>query len=58
MFRTFLKRHETSQDRTETTAIPTTTYELLQNTADYLTGKTKQITSVYDNLRNDIKKLK
>ena len=54
MFRTFLKRHEDSQDRTKTTAIPTTTYELLRNTADYLTGKTKQINSVNDKLRNDI----
>ena len=39
MFRTFLKRNEDSQYRTKTTAIPTTTYELLQNKADYLTGK-------------------
>ena len=54
MLRTFLKRHEDSQDRTKTTAILTTTYTLLRNTADYLTGKTKQITSVNDKLRNDI----
>ena len=54
MFRTFLKRHEDSQDRTKTTAIPTTTYELLRNTADFLTGKPKQIMSVNDKLRNDI----
>ena len=32
MFKTFLKRHEDSQDRTKVTAIPSTTYELLQNT--------------------------
>ena len=54
MFRTFLKRHEDSQDRTKRTAMPTTTHELLRNTADYLTGKTKRITSVNDKLRNDI----
>ena len=54
-FRIFLKRHEDSQDRTKTTAITTTTYEILRNTADYLTRKTKQITSVNDKLRNDIK---
>ena len=54
MFRTFLKRHEDSQDRTKITAIPTTTYELLRTTTDYLTEKQKQITSVNDNLRNDI----
>ena len=51
---TFLKGHEDSQDRTKTTAKPTTTYELLRNTADYLTGKPKQIVSVNDKLRNDI----
>ena len=54
MFRTFLKRHEDSQDRTRTTAIPTATYEILRNTADHLTGKTKQVTSGNDKLRNDI----
>ena len=54
MFRTFLKRLEDSQDRTSTTAIPNTIYELLRNTAYYLTGKTKQIMSVNDKLRNDI----
>ena len=32
MFRTFLKRHEEKQDRSEITAIPNTTYELLRNT--------------------------
>ena len=32
MFKTFLKRHEDSQDRSKITAIPNTTYELLRNT--------------------------
>ena len=39
MFRTFLKRHEDSQDKTKRTAISTSIYELLRNTANYLTGK-------------------
>ena len=54
MFRTFLKRHEDSQDGTKITAIPTTTFELLQNTEDNLIGNSKQITSVNDKSRNDI----
>ena len=54
MFRTFLKRHEDSQDRTKITVIPTTTYELLRNTADNFIRNSKQITSVNDRLRNDI----
>ena len=32
IFKTFLKRHEDSQDKTKLTAIPNTTYEILQNT--------------------------
>ena len=36
MFKTFLKRHEDSQDRTKLTAIPSTTYEVLQKTTVYL----------------------
>ena len=32
MLKTFLKRHEDSQDRTKITAIPSTTYEILRNT--------------------------
>ena len=54
MFKTFLKRHEDSQERTKITAIPTTTNEILRNTTDYLTEKQMQITSVNDKLRNDI----
>ena len=54
MLKTFLKRHEESQDRTKLTAIPTTTYELLRNTTIYLIEKQKPITSVNDKLRMDI----
>ena len=36
IFKTFLKRHEDSQDRTKVTAIPSTTYETLRNTSVYL----------------------
>ena len=36
MFKTFLKRHEDSQDRTKVTAIPSTTYQILRNTSVYL----------------------
>ena len=57
MVKTFLKRHQDSQDRTKITAIPNSTYELIRNTTKFLSGKTKQITSVNDRLRNDIKKL-
>ena len=35
MLKTFLKRHEDSQDRTKVTAIPSTTYEILRNTTVY-----------------------
>ena len=54
MIKTFLKRHEDSQDRTKITAISTTTYKILRNTTEYLTEKQKQTTSVNDKLRNDI----
>ena len=55
MLKTFLKRHQDSQDRTKITAIPNSTYELIRKTTEFLSGKTKQITSVNDRLRNDIK---
>ena len=54
MFKTFLKRHEDSQDRTKATAIPSTTYEILRNTIVYLNDQKKPIQSVNDKLRNDI----
>ena len=54
MFKTFLKRHEDSQDRTKVTAIPSTTYDILRNTAVYLNDRKKPIQSVNDKLRNDI----
>ena len=54
MLKTFLKRHEDSQDRTKTTAIPSTTYEILRNTVGYLIDQQKPIKSVNDKLRNDI----
>ena len=54
MFKTFLKRHEESQDRTNITAVPNTTYELLRNTAGYLNEQQREIQSVNDGLRNDI----
>ena len=54
MFRTFLKRHEEKQDRSKTTAIPNTSYELLRNKIGYLDEKQTQIQSVNDRLRNDI----
>ena len=54
MFKTFLKRHEESQDRTKITAILTTTYGIIRNTTVYLTKQQKQITSVNDKLRTDI----
>ena len=50
MFRTFLKRHDEKQDRSEITAIPNTSYELLRNTIGYLDEQQRQIQSV----RNDI----
>ena len=54
MFKTFLKRHEDSQDRTKLTAILTTTYKILRNTTGYLTEQQKQLQSINDKLRNDI----
>ena len=54
MFKTFLKRHEDSQDRTKVTAIPSTTYEILRNTTVYLNDQKKPIQSVNDKQRNDI----
>ena len=54
MFKTFLKRHEDSQDRTKATAIPSTTCEILRNTSIYLNDQKKPIQSVNDKLRNDI----
>ena len=54
MFKTFLKRHEDSQDRTNLTSMPSTTYEILRNTSVYLNDQKKPIQSVNDRLRNDI----
>ena len=54
MFKTFLKRHEDSQDRTKITAIPSTTYEILRNTTLYLNDQKNSIQSVNNKLRNDI----
>ena len=54
MFKTFLKRHEDSQDSTKVTAIPSTTYEILRNTTVYLNDQKKPIQSVNERLRNDI----
>ena len=51
MFKTFLKRHEDSQDRTKLTAIPSTTYEILPNTTVYLNDQKKTIQSVNDKLK-------
>ena len=55
MFKIFLKRHEESQDKTKLTAITSTTYETLRNTAEYLNEHRQQIQSVNDKLRFDIK---
>ena len=54
IFKTFLKRHEDSQDRTKVTAVPFTTHEMLLNTTEYLNNQKKPIQSVNDKLRNDI----
>ena len=54
MFKTFLKRHEDSKDRTKATAIPSKTYEILRNTTVYLNDQKKPIQSLNDKLRNDI----
>ena len=55
MFKIFLKRHEESQDKTKLTAVTSTTYETLRNTAGYLNEHREQIQSVNDKLRLDIK---
>ena len=55
MFKIFLKRHEESQDKTKLTALTSTTYETLKNTAEYLNKYRQQIQSVNDKLRFDIK---
>ena len=54
MFKTFLKRHEDSQDRTKVIAIPSAMYEILRNTTVYLNDQKKPIQSLNDKLRNDI----
>ena len=54
MFKTFLKRHEDSQERTKVTAIPSKTYEKLRNTTVYLNDQKKPIQSANDKLRTDI----
>ena len=54
MFKTFLKRHEDSQERTKITEIPSTTYEILRNTTGYLNLNEQQKQSVNDRLGNDI----
>ena len=54
MFKTFLKRHEDSQDRKKATAIPSTTCEILRNTTVYINDQKKPIQSVNDKLKNDI----
>ena len=55
MFKMFLKRHKESQDKTKMTAITSTTYKTLKNTAEYLNEYRQQIQSVNDKLRSDIK---
>ena len=55
MLKIFLKRHEEIQDKTKLTAITSTTYETLRNTAGYLNEHRQQIQSVKDRLRLDIK---
>ena len=54
IFKTFLRRHKDSQDRTKLSAIPNTTYEILRNTIGSLTEQQKQVQSVTDKLRIDI----
>ena len=55
MFKIFLKRHEESQDKRKLTAVTSTGYETLKNTAGYLNEHRQQIQSVNDKLRSDIK---
>ena len=42
ILKTFLKRHEDSQDRTKVTAVPSTTYQMLRNTTVYLNDQKNQ----------------
>ena len=55
LFKIFLKRHEESLDKTKLTAITSTTYKTLRNTAEYLNENRQQIQSVNDKLRFDLK---
>ena len=55
MLKIFLKRPEESQDKTKLTAVTSTTYETLRNTAGYLNEHRQQKQSVTDKLRLDIK---
>ena len=55
MLKIFLKRHEELQDKTKLTAVTSTTYKTLRNTAGYLNEHRQQIQSVNDKLRSDIK---
>ena len=55
MLKIFLKRHEELQVKTKLTAITSTTYETLRNTAGYLNEHRQQIQSVNNRLRLDIK---
>ena len=55
MFKIYLKRYEESQDKTKLTAITSTMYPTLRNTAEYLNEYRQQIQSVNDKLRFDIK---
>ena len=55
MLKKFLKRHEELKDKTKLTAVTSTTYETLRNTARYLNEHRQQIQSVNDRLRIDIK---
>ena len=54
IFKTFLRRHEDSQDKTKLTAITSTIYETIKNTAVYLNQQQKEIKSANDRLRTDI----
>ena len=54
IIKTFLKRHEDSQDRTKLTAILNTTYKILRITTRYLTQQQKQIQTGNDKLRIEI----
>ena len=54
MLKIFLKRHEELQDKTKLTAITSTFYETLRNTAGHLNEHRQQIQSVNDRLRLDI----